>query len=107
MHKPGTVGDRPHSKTVGHRDGDSPKLLTIQQAADRLQVTTRTVRRWVDAGTLTGIRLSARCLRVCESSLHNIAVKQAETCMGDGQDFIVPAYLGALVSGSAVRAGVE
>ena len=37
---------------------------TIGSAADRLQVTTKTVRRWIAEGRLTGYRVGPRLLRV-------------------------------------------
>lgn len=38
-------------------------LLTSAQVAERLQVTTRTVRTWVREGRLDCIRLSSRAIR--------------------------------------------
>ena len=45
-----------------------PRLLTLKQTADHLQVSVKTVRRWIDAGDLIAHRLG-RSLRVGESDL--------------------------------------
>jgi excisionase family DNA binding protein len=39
------------------------ELLTAQEAADRLRITTRTLRRWIKDGKITAIRIG-RTLRV-------------------------------------------
>ncbi len=36
-----------------------PALLTIEQTAEHLQVSTKTIRRWIDAGDLVAHRLVA------------------------------------------------
>lgn len=45
------------------------ELLTVQQVAARLQVSVRTVRRWISSGLLPRSRLGARCVRVSTSDL--------------------------------------
>ena len=46
----------------------SERLLTIADVADRCQVSSRSVRRWIDDGRLQVIRLG-RNVRVCEGDL--------------------------------------
>lgn len=50
-------------------------LLTIQQVAARLSVTTRTVQRYLANGTLRGVRIGPRLVRVPESALQAIQVQ--------------------------------
>lgn len=38
------------------------QYLTVQEAADRLRVTTRTVYHWIDSGTLTAYKAEGRVL---------------------------------------------
>jgi len=45
-----------------------PRLHTITDVADRLQVSSKTVRRWIDAGDLVAHRLG-RQLRISEQDL--------------------------------------
>ena len=45
-----------------------PTLLTIKQVADTLQVSPRTVRRWIDAGSLQHYKLG-RQIRIAEREL--------------------------------------
>ena len=49
--------------------GEGPALLTIEQAAVRLQVSSKTVRRYIGKGHLQVIRLSARKHRISEADL--------------------------------------
>ena len=45
-----------------------PALMTIGQTAEVLQVSTKTIRRWIDAGDLVACRFG-RQLRIGESDL--------------------------------------
>jgi excisionase family DNA binding protein len=45
-----------------------PKLLTIEQVAERLEVSPRTVRRWISAGALAVHRFG-RTVRISEPDL--------------------------------------
>ena len=45
-----------------------PNLLTIKQAAEHLQVSSKTIRRWIDAGDLIAHRLG-RQWRFSETDL--------------------------------------
>ncbi|AZZ52814.1 helix-turn-helix domain-containing protein [Rathayibacter festucae] len=46
--------------------------LTIAQAADRLGVSDKTVRRWIAAGTLPARRLGAKIIRIRSSDLDTL-----------------------------------
>ena len=56
-----------HARGRRHRD-DQIKLLTIPDVAERLNVSTRTVRRRVDAGDLVVHRIG-RVVRISEGDL--------------------------------------
>jgi len=45
------------------------KLLTVQQAAERLGISPGSVYHWLSQGRLPCVRLSARCVRFRESDL--------------------------------------
>lgn len=44
-------------------------LIGIQEAADRLGVSYRTVRRWIATGRLTAVRVGPRLLKVSAADL--------------------------------------
>ena len=46
----------------------APQLLTVEDAAIRLSVSTKSIRRWIEAGELPAVRLG-RAVRVEESAL--------------------------------------
>ncbi len=48
------------------------KLLTVQEAADRLHISPGTVYHWLSQGRLTCVRFSARCVRFRESDLSKL-----------------------------------
>lgn len=48
---------------------DDDPLLTVREVAERLRISERTARAWLAAGRLERVRLSARAIRVRESSL--------------------------------------
>lgn len=50
------------------------RLLTPAQVADRLQVTEKTVYRWLDAGKLAGVKLG-RLWRIREENLEDFLQK--------------------------------
>ena len=56
-----------HDDEVSAREG--PPLLTIEQVAVRLQVSSKSVRRYIEEGRLQVIRLSERKLRISEADL--------------------------------------
>jgi excisionase family DNA binding protein len=45
------------------------ELMTQQQVADRFQVSTRTVRRWISEGKIHAYRIGKRCIRIDSHSL--------------------------------------
>ncbi|MFA5711515.1 helix-turn-helix domain-containing protein [Mycolicibacterium sp.] len=49
-----------------------PVTVTIQQAAEVLQVHDRTIRRWIADGTLDAKRVGPRLLRVKRESIDNL-----------------------------------
>jgi excisionase family DNA binding protein len=54
----------------GHRtkQGLAPQLLTVEDAAIRLSVSTKSIRRWIETGQLPAVRLG-RAVRVEESAV--------------------------------------
>lgn len=73
-------GTGPPARPCGCREGlpsqeggravstSTPRLLTVATVAERLQISEKTVRRWIDAGDLRSHRLG-RCLRISEADL--------------------------------------
>ena len=53
-------------------------ILTIQEVAKVLKVSTRTVYRWVDAGDLKVARIGRKTYRVFESDLRKFIRKYME-----------------------------
>jgi excisionase family DNA binding protein len=51
-----------------HRNDDLPRLRTIREAAERLKVSTRSIRRWIDLGEIPVFRLG-RAVRISEEDL--------------------------------------
>jgi excisionase family DNA binding protein len=47
----------------------SPEWLTIEQAADWLQVSTKTIRRYIEAGSLPAVNLGGRAIRIQRKDL--------------------------------------
>lgn len=50
-------------------------MLTTSEVADRMGVSPRTVRRWIESGDLKGYQLGPRTLRVQERDMKAFAVK--------------------------------
>ncbi len=48
---------------------NTPRYLTIAEAADASSVTPKTVRRWIAAGLLPAVRLGPRVVRIREGEL--------------------------------------
>lgn len=42
----------------------TPEWLTVEQAADWLQVSTKTIRRYIEAGSLPAVNLGGRAIRI-------------------------------------------
>lgn len=55
-----------------------PTTVTIQQAAEVLQVHDRTIRRWIADGTLEAKRVGPRLLRVKRQSIDSLIGAGAE-----------------------------
>jgi len=51
------------------KGGDSVEFLTIRQAAEKLQVSTKTITRRLQDGSIPCIRLGARTIRIRSSDL--------------------------------------
>ncbi len=47
----------------------SPEWLTIEQAAQWLQVSTKTIRRYIEAGSLPAVNLGGRAIRIRRQDL--------------------------------------
>jgi excisionase family DNA binding protein len=45
-------------------------LLTVKEVAERLKVTTRTVQKWQEEGTISFIKIG-KCVRIREEHLEN------------------------------------
>jgi excisionase family DNA binding protein len=54
-----------------------PDLLTPAEAADRLRVTTKTLRRWAEAGNIAAVRLPSGQLRYPAEAVAAIADPEA------------------------------
>ena len=56
--------------------GDILEHLTIRQAAERLQVSTKTISRRIDDGSLPCVRLGARTIRIRNVDLNDYINKR-------------------------------
>jgi excisionase family DNA binding protein len=54
-----------------------PALLTIKQTAEHLQVSTRTIRRWIEAGDLIAHRMGHQ-FRISETDLQTFIKTRRE-----------------------------
>jgi excisionase family DNA binding protein len=54
-----------------------PALLTLRQVAEWLQVDVRMVRKWIRAGALPALRISARITRIRPSDVERLGVTPA------------------------------
>lgn len=57
---------------------ETPVLLTFEQVAVRLQVSHRSIERYVKQGLLSSIRLSARKRRISEADLEKFIIDMRE-----------------------------
>lgn len=57
--------------------------LTAEQIATRLQITTRTIYRWLDSGTLKGVKLG-KVWRVNADDFENFLKQRENTPAEDG-----------------------
>jgi len=51
--------------------GGHPKMYTVQEVAEILHVSPRTVRRLIERGELQAVRISKRLIRILEQDLQN------------------------------------
>jgi len=51
----------------------APARITISQAAERYGVSTRTIRRWIAAGILTGYRVGPTLIRLDAAEVEALA----------------------------------
>jgi excisionase family DNA binding protein len=55
------------------------QFCTIQEAADRLSVSTKSIRRWIASGELRGVRVGATMIRVDVESINKFVRPLAGT----------------------------
>lgn len=69
-HRASTAGENavPDRAHVRGRRGDEIQFFTIVEIAQRLNVSSRTIRRWIERGELVAYRFGA-VLRIAESDL--------------------------------------
>ncbi len=56
-------------QTEAGRSPGTPEWLTVEQAAEWLQVSTKTIRRYIEAGSLTAVNLGGRAIRIRRQDL--------------------------------------
>lgn len=56
------------------------ELLSQRSVAERLDVSTRTVRRWVSEGRLPSVRLGARAIRIPAAAVRDFVVAGERRC---------------------------
>ena len=56
----------------------SSKLLSISEVATRLDVSTRSVRRFIDRGELAVVRLSERLVRITPTALADFLARSTD-----------------------------
>ena len=54
-----------------------PRLLSVATAAARLEVSTKSVRRWINAGDIKAHRIG-RCVRISETDLQEFIDKHRQ-----------------------------
>ncbi len=52
--------------------GSGRRLISLTEAADRLDVSTRTLRRYIAAGRLTGYRVGPRLIKIDPAELDQV-----------------------------------
>jgi len=61
----------------GRRQDDQNRFSTIREVAERLEVATRTVRRWIKSGDLVAHRFGC-AVRIAESDLNAFLARHRE-----------------------------
>jgi len=54
----------PSRLTRNRRDRRHPVLIGLQEAADRCDVSYRTIRRWIASGDLNAVRVGPRLIKI-------------------------------------------
>ena len=62
--------------SASNKGGDILEYLTIRQAAERLQVSTKTISRRIADGSLPCVRLGARTIRIRDVDLNDYINKR-------------------------------
>ena len=68
----------------------APQLLTVEDAAVRLSVSTKSIRRWIEAGELPAVRLG-RAVRVEEAAVADFI----DGCRVEVDSYVPPSRLAA------------
>lgn len=71
-------------RTMAPFDGNPARLVSLQDAADALGVSTRTVRRFIGYGYLEGFRVGPRAVRVRAGDVNRLARRLPDGYDGDG-----------------------
>jgi excisionase family DNA binding protein len=72
---------RRSSPTLGQR-----RLISTEEAAERLGVSKKTIVRWIKAGRLVGFRVGPRYIRVDANELEAAMVRRIPTVVGGHDD---------------------
>jgi excisionase family DNA binding protein len=65
------------TKTVNPLGQHRPQLISMTEAAARLDISTRTLRRYIAAGRLTAYRIGPRLIRIDAAELDQLPVALA------------------------------
>ncbi|MCT1653667.1 helix-turn-helix domain-containing protein [Brachybacterium muris] len=60
-------------------DPNTDPFLTIEEAADWIQVSTKTIRRWIEDGRILAHQLAPGTIRVKASTIENLARQTSTT----------------------------
>ena len=63
---------------TSHSGQENDHLLTLEQVAVQLQVSRRSVERYIKSGHLPAVRLSARKLRVLQSDVNEFIIRMRQ-----------------------------
>jgi excisionase family DNA binding protein len=65
------------TKTANPRGRHRPQLISVTEAAARLDISTRTLRRYIAAGRLTAYRIGPRLIKIDAAELDQLPVALA------------------------------